>query len=225
MSTLRRSTTFPILDVLGQDERRAILDDARRRRFDRGEVVFHAGDPADSLHLISWGRVVVRRTTHGGQTAIFGFLGPGEFFGEMALLSPSPPLTRNATVEAAEPSQTLSIRAERFDEVRRRHPAVDRFLVALLAARVAELDDQLVEALLVPAEVRVIRRLLAAAARLTPQGEGPVPLTQEDLARMAGTSRATANRALRRAAEAGLIRIRRGRIEILDGGTLAKGAG
>ena len=53
----------PLLDVLAPDERRRLLSMARRRRFGRGEVVFHEGDPGDALHLIDKGHVAVKRTT------------------------------------------------------------------------------------------------------------------------------------------------------------------
>jgi CRP/FNR family cyclic AMP-dependent transcriptional regulator len=199
----------------------------RRRRFARDEVVFHAGEPADSLHLIASGRVLVRRSSPTGETAILAFLGPGEFFGELALLGRDPPLARNATVQAVEPTETRSIRADRFAEIRRRRPNVDRFLVELLAARVSALDDLLVEALLIPAETRVLRRLLAVADHFAPDPTGvtAVPLSQDELASIAGTSRATANRALRTAATAGLLRLARSRIEILDREGLVHRAG
>ena len=220
-----RSVSFPILDHLGEDERRLVLAEARRRRFDRGEVVFHAGDPADAVHLIVSGSVVVRRTSLAGDTAILGFLGPGEFFGELALIGHTPPMVRTATVEAVEPTESLSIRAEQFEALRRREPAVDRFLVELLVTRVIELDARLVEALLIPGEVRVLRRLLAVTDRLARSDEPLVAtVTQEDLGNMAGVSRATVNRVLRAAAVAGLIRISRGRVEILDREALARRA-
>jgi CRP/FNR family cyclic AMP-dependent transcriptional regulator len=222
-----RSVHFPILDALDDDERRVVLGEARRRRFARGEVVFHAGDPADSLHLISTGRVLVRRSSPTGEMAILAFLGPGEFFGELALLGRDPPLARNATIQTVELTETLSIRADRFAEIRRHRPGVDRFLVELLAARVSALDDLLVEALLVPAETRVLRRLLALADHFAPDSSGvtAVPLTQDELASIAGTSRATANRALRTAATAGLLRLARSRVEILDHEGLVRRAG
>jgi CRP/FNR family cyclic AMP-dependent transcriptional regulator len=220
-----RKVTFPILDQLGEEERTLVLGEARRRRFDRGEVVLHAGDPADAFHLIASGRVVVRRTSLMGDTAILGFLGPGEFFGELALIGRAPPMARTATVEAIEPTESLSIRAEQFEALRRREPAVDRFLVELLTARVVELDERLVEALLIPAEVRVLRRLLGVTDRLAP-GEGRliVDITQEDLGNMAGASRATVNRVLRAAAVAGLLRVSRGKVEIVDREALGRRA-
>ncbi len=75
----------------------------------------------------------------------------------------------------------------------------------------------MVEALFVPAEIRVIRRLLSAADSWGGARSGVVvPLTQDDLAGMAGTTRPTTNRILRQAESAGLIALGRGRIELVD---------
>lgn len=205
-----------------------MLGEARRRRFAAREVVLHAGDPADALHLISKGRVVVRRPSHAGGSATLGFLGPGEFFGELALVAPEALPHRTATIEAVEPTETLTIRADRLADLRRRHPAIDRFLVELLAARVAVLDGLLVEALQVPAEIRVLRRLAAAAEQFgqrDPSGAVAVPITQEDLAAIAGTSRATTNRTLRAAMRAGALKLGRSRIEIIDSEVLSRLSG
>ena len=77
---------WPLFDEVPEAEVTRLLSIARRRTFSRGEVVFHEQDPADTLHLIVKGHYVVRVTTPLGDTAIFSVLGPGEMFGELALL-------------------------------------------------------------------------------------------------------------------------------------------
>jgi CRP-like cAMP-binding protein len=64
---------------------------SRRRRFGRNEVVFHRDDPADSLHLIERGRFAIRIVTPLGDTVTIAVRGPGESFGEMALVAAAPP--------------------------------------------------------------------------------------------------------------------------------------
>ena len=89
-----------------------VLSIARRRTFARGEVVFHHDDPADTVHLIVSGRFAVRVRTPLGDTAILTVLGPGELFGEVALLGPEQ--RRTATVEALEAAETRSIFRDDF---------------------------------------------------------------------------------------------------------------
>jgi CRP/FNR family cyclic AMP-dependent transcriptional regulator len=69
---------WAILSALGDDEARGVLTSARRRRFKRGEVVFHRDDPADTLHLVSSGCLAVRVITPLGSVATLQLVGPGE---------------------------------------------------------------------------------------------------------------------------------------------------
>ncbi len=199
-------------------EVRRVLSIARRRTFARGEVVFHEHDPADSLHLIARGRVAVRITTPLGDTALLALRGPGEAFGELALVS-GPEALRSATVEALEPVETHAVYRREFDALRREHPQVGEVLVALLADAVRRTNGLLLDAYYAPAETRVLRRLaeLAAAA---PAGD--VRLTQEDLASLAGTSRATVNRVLRDAQRRGTVELARSRVRVSDPAALLR---
>jgi len=214
---------WALLDGLPEEEVQRVLSMARRRRFGRQEVVFHRGDPADTLHLIAKGRFAVRVVTPLGDTAVFAVLGPGEIFGELALLSDD--AQRTTTVAALEPGETLSIHRVDFDGLRSRHPESARVVVSILAGQVRRLSEQLVEALYVPADRRVLRRLLELAALYGSDHEVVVPLTQEDIAGMAGTSRATTNKVLREAEERSEVRLGRGRTVVVDAAALRRRAG
>jgi CRP/FNR family cyclic AMP-dependent transcriptional regulator len=204
---------------LPEVEVRRLLALARRRTFDRREVVFHRGDPADSLHLVSAGRFAARVTTQLGDTATISVHGPGDAFGELALVEPGS--LRSTTVAALEPGETFAVHREDFTRLRREHPSVDAVLVQVLAARLRRASDLLVEALYVPAETRILRRLRELAELYRAD---VVPLTQEDVAGLAGTSRATVNRVLRAEESRGTLRLRRGRIAVLDLEALARRA-
>lgn len=215
---------WALLAVLPLQERRAFLSRAARRRFRRGEVVFHEGDPGDALHLVERGHLVVQRSTPMGDVVTLLALGPGDVFGELALVAPAP---RNATVLAVDPAETLAMHRDVFEDLRSSHPGVDRVLVAALASQLRGVSALLLEALYLPSDKRVYRRLLDLA-RLFDTHSGDevvcVPFTQEQIAQMAGTTRPTANRVLRSAEEAGIIRISRGRIEVLDPSAVARRA-
>jgi CRP-like cAMP-binding protein len=201
-----------------------VLSIARRRTFRRGEVVFHMGDPADTLHLIAAGRFAVRVQTALSDAVILTVLGPGELFGELALLQPD--ARRSATVEALEPGETRSVHRPDFEELRRHHPQVSDVLIAILSSQVQRLSRRLLEALHMPADRRVLRRLSELAAVYgADAGEVTVPLRQEDLAGLAGTSRATVNRVLREEEGRGSVRLGRGRVIVIDRPALARRAG
>jgi CRP-like cAMP-binding protein len=213
---------WPLLGALSDVERRDLLVRARRRRFAKGEVVFHEGDPADAMHLVAKGHLAVRVTTPLGDAATLLILKPGDFVGEMAVVSPAP---RNATVIALSSSETLAVHKDTLDELRAEHPAIDRLLIDALISEVRRLTALLLEALYVPVDKRTWRRMLDLAAIYSPGTEPAViPLTQGDLAQLVGTTRPTLNKLLRSAEDDGLIRSGRGRLEIADLEALARRA-
>jgi CRP-like cAMP-binding protein len=212
-----------LLAGVPDEEVRALLSVARRCRFARGEVVFHRDDPAESMHLVISGRFAIRIATPVGETTLLGVRGPGDNFGEMALVPPGG--RRSATVSALEPAETWAVYRDDFDRLCADHPAVRSALAAFLAGEVRMLNARLLDALYTPADRRVLRRL-HDLAELYSRGDGAieVPFTQEDLAELAGTSRATVNRVLRSEQERGTVSLRRGRAVVLDQEALGRRA-
>jgi CRP/FNR family cyclic AMP-dependent transcriptional regulator len=206
---------WPLLGVLSDSDRRELLQRARRRRFARQEIVFHEGDPGDALHLVEKGHVAIRIHTPLGDVATVRIVRPGEFFGELAVIAPGP---RNATAVALDPTDTLVVDRAQLTELREQHAHVDTMLIEALASEVRRLAQQLVDAMYVPVDKRVWRRLreLTIVFGTDDVPELEIPITQDVLAQLAGCTRPTANRTLRAGEEAGIIRMARGRLEILD---------
>ena len=137
------------------------------------------------MHLVQSGRCAIRVATPLGDMTTVAIRGPGERFGEMAL-----------TVAALEDAETMSVYKVDFEQVRARHPSVDRILMRFLTNEVRMLNDRLLEALYVPVEKRVRRRLLELATLYG--GEPPsIRLTQETISELAGATRPTVNQVLR----------------------------
>jgi CRP-like cAMP-binding protein len=176
----------------------------------------------DALHFIVAGRIAVSVMSRYGQQLTFSVMGPGEAVGELALLDSN--RARTATVKALEPTETRSIRRAAFEAVRREHPGVNEVLVRILAARVARLSNRLQEALYVAVDTRV-RRCVLEMAKMYGGAPGTViPLTQDDLAGIAGTARATVNRVLRQEELSGSLRLGRHRVTVIDPERLARRA-
>jgi CRP/FNR family cyclic AMP-dependent transcriptional regulator len=214
---------WALLAEVPPEDLRQVLAIARRRTFRRGEVVFHQHDPADSLHLVVAGRFAIRTATQLGEESLLSIRGPGDVFGELALVSGE---ARTATVVALESAETLGVYRSDFEHLRRTQPAVDRMLVLLLARALARMDELLAESYYVTAERRIVRRLLEAAEAYGGQvPETEIVLTQEQLAALAGASRATVNAVLARERRRGTIDLRRGRITLRDPQALARRAG
>jgi CRP-like cAMP-binding protein len=208
---MMRCMDWVLLQDLSASDRSELMRQARRRKFTRRQVIFHEGDPGESVHLLEKGHVSISVTTPLGETALLRVVSPGEFFGELALLSAAP---RSASASAIEGAETLSLRRDTFDEVRRRSYQVHSALTEALAWEVRRLASALSDALYLPADKRLWRRV-AELASVYADGDGStIPLTQEEIAQLSGTTRATANRLLQLGVDEGALSLGRGRLTI-----------
>jgi CRP/FNR family transcriptional regulator, cyclic AMP receptor protein len=205
---------WELLVDLPEHEQRRLQQHATRRRFAKGTVIFHEGDPGGALHLIDKGRVAVRLSTPTGDTVFLRVIGAGGWFGDLSMISPA---QRNATILALEPTETLVIQRDQADELRRRVPEFEALLVNALVAEVRRLSTALLDALFVPVDKRLFRVLVRLdEVYRSADGTTHIPLTQEEVAQLVGTTRPTLNKHLRAAAAAGYLTMRRGSLDLLD---------
>lgn len=216
-------TKWRILDSLSEADRRLLISRCHRQRFSKGEYVFHEGDRGESAYLVDVGTLAVRVTTPSGDVVTLNVLRTGDAFGEQALLDKAS--RRSAAVVALERVETLRFTGEQFETLWSDHPKAARVVAEMLDTRLRATSQDLLEALYVPADSRVLRRLALLAEIYANHSSKAIPLTQEDLASMAGTTRQTVNKVLRQAQEDGLITLARGRITVADGVGLSRRAG
>jgi CRP-like cAMP-binding protein len=203
-----------------------LLEQARPRRFARNEVVFHAGAPARSLYVVVSGHLAVQASTPSGDVVTLAVLGPTESFGEHTVFTGAG--VRAATVKSLDASEVLEVSVADVARLRDEKPEVDRWLVDLLVRQVNQVSERLIEALFVPSQERVLLRLLALVDQYAGDDAGgpvEIPMSQADLAELAGTGRSTANRTLRDAETAGLVALRRSSVTVLDVAGLRRHAG
>jgi len=222
VATISSPPWTQLITMAGLDET-VLRTSSRRRWFARGDIVFHEGDPAGAFHLIDRGSVAVKLTTMRGDVATIDVLHAGETFGEQAIVDASS--ARSATVVALDKLETLSLDVATFEALRESHPRVDRFLLMVVSSRLRSTSHQLLEALYVPAEERVLRCLVRLSTLLGTEGSPGIPLTQSDIASMTGVTRSTVNRVLGQAQTAGLIAVRRSHIDLLDEPGIRRKAG
>ena len=190
----------------------------RTRRFRRGEVLFHQGDPGDSLFIVTAGAVKILLPSEEGDEAILATVRPGAFFGELALLDGAP---RSATAVALEPTETLVLPRDRFRLLIDTEPGTRDALLAALAGELRRLTDHVEELHFLDMTGRMAARLLRLASGSgTPADDGTIRLdgsyTQGDLASMVGCTRQSVNKLLGQFVDDGLIRMERDTIVIVD---------
>ena len=201
---------WAVLSGISDDVVHEVVALSRRRGFERGETVFHNGDLGDSLHLISSGHVAVRVTTPLGEVATLRILGAGSHFGDIALLNGG---RRTASIVALDRVETLELAGADITRLRKDHPAFERAILTFLAATVASLSNVVVETMYLPAPRRLARRL---AELHDLYNGGAIPLTQDDLAGITGTSRQTINATLTEMRDSGVVELTRGRVHVID---------
>jgi CRP/FNR family transcriptional regulator, cyclic AMP receptor protein len=209
---------YALLDGLPEADTRAVLAASRRRKYRRNEPICREGEPGDTLHLIDKGHVAIRAATPQGDTATMRVLGPGQWFGEIAVIEGSP---RSATVVALDATETLSLHRDVIEQMREQHLSIDRMLMAAALVEVRRLTRTLTEALYTPVPKRLCRSLVDLLAVFE---DGVIPLTQDDLAGLCGTTRQTANEVLQTLASDEAIVLSRGRITVVDPERLARAA-
>ncbi len=210
---------FRVLAGVPPDDVRRFLAMARRRTFERDQIVFHRGDAADALHLITKGRFAVRVVSPVGQSAMLAVRGPGETFGEFALLEAT--AHRTVTVAALEAGETLSIGGDAYRALLDEYPELKDVLVRLLADRLRFADRHITASHFLDADARVRWALLQLVPVYGGGSVAVVPLTQESLAELAGTARGTVNRVLREEQDRGVVSLERGRVRVLDADALS----
>jgi CRP/FNR family transcriptional regulator, cyclic AMP receptor protein len=209
------------VELLTDDERLDVMRHTTERRFGRHEVVFHEGDAANSLHLVEQGLFVARSSSSLGHVLIVNVFRPGSVFGEMALINPDP--VRSATVAALRPGRTRMLLRADLDRLREGPAgrAFDRYLLAALAERNLALTAQVIELLFTPAWKRIQRQLLRLDELGIVGDDGWLHLSQDELAMLTATTRATVNRVLRDLERRGLAELARGRSRVTDRDGLA----
>jgi CRP/FNR family cyclic AMP-dependent transcriptional regulator len=181
------------------------------------EVLFRKGDPGTSMMFVLRGRVKVCTHSEDGKELIFNLFGPGQVFGEIALLDGS---ERTADAVTMESSELLVLERRDFVPFLLDHPEACLRLMTVLCQKLRQTSELLEEALFLEGPSRLARRLVHLAEVFgTPVADGiriDLHLSQQQLGNIVGMSRESMNKQLRQWREEDLIRIERGYYVVVD---------
>ena len=216
-STTELLARVPLLAGLETTELERISQVAVPRSFPKGARVFHEGDESDACYVVRSGEVRVTREHSDGRAIALATLGPGEIVGELAMLDGE---VRSASVEALTDVELLAVAARDMRGLLERNPEITAKLVVALTRRVRETNERVARQSFqtVPSRVAgVLSQLVAEAADGGGAREGvTIRMNQADLAQLAGTSRESVSRFLAVLERAGVVRVGRGRVTVLE---------
>lgn len=207
----------PLLAGLTEAQLNTLRRDLIWRQFRQGEAIFQQGDPGQMLYLIETGQVRIYVQDEEGQETSVIVYGPGEIFGELAVIDGLP---RSASAVAMEDTIVYMLNRDSFREHMRNLPQLALNFMKALSVRVRYSTQQVGSLTLLDVPGRLARKLLELAQQHGSVEPGGVrinlTLTQSDLGALIGTTRESINKTLGQFRRQGFIRTERGHITILD---------
>jgi CRP/FNR family cyclic AMP-dependent transcriptional regulator len=216
----------PFLRQLGHEDADAFMQQVRRRKVSRSDVILHAGAAGDDVALVISGRV--RLVAYGAdqREVMLAIRGPGELIGEMAAIGAQ---RRTASAIALDDVEVGFLHAEEFSSFLREHPDTALVLMRMLIRRLTEADRDRVALATQDSVGRVAKRLLELSAEHGRPSAGgtriELSITQDELARWTGATRETVSRALRLMRQVGWVSTDHRVITVLDADALRDRSG
>ena len=198
-------------EVLGEAELAEISRSAIPRSYPARTVIVSEGDRSDALYVILEGRCRAYVSDENGREAILSDMGPGEYFGEVAM-DKGP---RSASVVTLEPAKLLVVPAERFRAFLAENPDFAFHFIGKLLHRIRELTHNVSGLALLDAYGRVARLLLESAREEDGRQVVAERMTQAEIASRVGCSREMVSRIFKDLVRGGYVSVEKERIVIL----------
>lgn len=201
----------PFFSTLSAPDAQKLLMRTRSRRVAAGHVLFQRDEPGDGLYGILAGRIAFTVDSWEGKELILNSLGPGEFFGEIALLDGK---GRTATAVAREASRLLVIGRSEFMSFFGQRPEAMFHIISVLCARLRRSTDYIADTTFLDLSKRLAKQLVSLA-----EGDGPAPalrISHAELAGMLGVSRERVSKQLAAWSDRGILDQGRGRLVVRD---------
>ena len=212
--------------LLSPAERDALRRLGLPRDYSPGATLCLEGDPATHVYILLAGWVKILSTTNDGHEIVLALRGDGDIVGEIAGETTG---RRNATIQAVDTVHAVIVRHDTFSSFLDANPGADHAFRRIVTQKWNDADSKLRRRAVTTGAQRLAALLLDLAERHGREADGVIylvmPLSQEELASLAGTSRATVTRAFGNWRKRGLVRTGHRRITILDPAGLRKVAG
>jgi len=211
LSVLRKHPIFADLDPEALDQ---LCRYAKHTTVKRGATIAAKGDPGNNLFAVITGTVKISSSSPDGRNAILNLIGPGEIFGEIAVLDGAP---RSADATANTNCELYIIDRRDFLPFVKSQPALAMKFIELLCARLRWTSQQVEQVILQDLPGRLASALLGLTEeRKFDSGSGTLAITQQEISEMVGMTRESINKQLRAWAGRNWVRLEHGAIVVLD---------
>jgi CRP/FNR family transcriptional regulator, cyclic AMP receptor protein len=211
-----------LFERLSAADKQHLESQAVIRTFPPGTFVYFPSDPGQSVLVLARGRVKIKFITPDGQETILAFVGPGELFGELAIVDTQP---RNEYAEAVTETTVIAIPRDDMLGLMERRPELAMHVTRLFGFRRRRLENRLRNILFCSIRWRIVAlmlELLETHGKLVGDAwEIVLPLSHQDLASLIGATRETVTVTLGQLQDEKLIRVQRRRLTVLDRARLA----
>jgi len=171
---------------------------ATKKHYQRGDILFHQGDPSDNLFLVKEGSFKLVRVNEEGKEVILQLAGKGEVLGEATLFREG---TQPTSAIALEPARVCSLSRQRLEQIIRESPDLAMQVIFSLGSRLYDTWEQVIELRTGSTREKVLNLFIRLAGEHgQPRSEGTMiklHLTQQDIANFVGASRVMVAQALK----------------------------
>jgi CRP/FNR family transcriptional regulator, cyclic AMP receptor protein len=212
LSVLRKHPIFADLEPEAFEQ---LCRYAKHSTLKRGATLFSKGDPGHSLYAVISGTVKMSISSPDGRNAILNIVGPGEIFGEIALLDGQ---ARSTDAIANSNCELFVIDRREFIPFVKDQPALAMKFIELLCDRLRSTSDQVEQIILQNLPGRLASALLRLSEKhntTAPQGR-TIAITQQEISEMVGMTRESINKQLRAWAGREWVRLEHGAIVVLN---------
>jgi CRP/FNR family transcriptional regulator len=202
---------------LSEEDREHLAAAATVERFEKGEAVFHEGDPAQDFFTLVRGRVKVYKVMPNGRVVILEILGPGDPVGAVAVYES---LAYPATAEAMDETLCIRIPKDPFFQLLETRPSLARGLLKAMTHRIVVLANRFADHAAGKVETRFARLFLKLASEMgRAEAEGvfiPMSLSRQELADLMGTTVETSIRIMSRWGKEGVVQTEKSGFLVTD---------
>jgi CRP-like cAMP-binding protein len=216
-SMIKRLASVRIFQHLGQDDLKKVAKIAKPKTVAANSVVFFEGNRADAFFIVLSGSLKVFQTARDGRVKVLSTMGPGETFGELAMLDGQ---ARSASVETVAASELLVISRKDFRELATATPGILWGVLEGVCARLRAQNDSELEAAFQGTQYRVAKAIIKLAEKHGKKTETgvrvPPAFGVKDVAEMAASTVERVERMLEKLEDEGLVHVHEGDLVIPD---------